>query len=329
MLPLDSYNHLFKSEAEMLAYKSAIDINKIYVGHPSFMDSLNGIQHCMKATVFEREPMNCMLLADGGFGKTTLANYIIDEMHPETIIENNLEIRTVPAFYTSFKNIKTLDAIAADMLRKLNDPYPTKGKTSDKAERIFNLLKTCKTIIMFIDELHDLDGFESEDKSKLKEFFKWLKTLSNECGPMICVMGKKACDNIFLGDLEMERRFKNQYFLERLSPGTRNRPGYLGDFLESVVEEIKKRTLIKNFPLMSDYLMVLRVYMATGGSPEYIMTMFKAVVRNVILEGKESAKLEDFAMVWASSTLNAGSIMKSNPFLASENQIAAELRKKL
>lgn len=329
MLNIDEMKTLFKSDAEIEAYESAKEINKIRIGHEGFMNAMEGIRNCMKASVHEREPMNCMLLGDGGMGKTSLANVLMKIIKPETVIENDFEIQTVPAFYTSFKSSRTLDALTTDILKKLNDKYPNSGKPSDKAARVLTLLKKCHTKIMFIDELHDLDGFEERDMRKLKVFFKWLKAISNECGPMICLMGVRHCHDIFDGDPEMARRFKKKYFLNQLTPGTRSKPGQLQEFLADVRNEIVKRTSVKFVPCMDEYLMALRVFCATGGNPDFIMTLFKEAVKSALLDGNTAIDVNDFSKVWESGTLNSSSVVKINPFLASENQIASALRKTL
>jgi hypothetical protein len=270
-----------------------------------------------------------MLMGDGGMGKTSIATVLMKMFAPETVIENDFAIQTVPAFYTSFKSSRNLDALTTDILTKLNDPYPNSGKLSDKAARVLKLLKQCRTIIIFVDELHDLDGFEERDMRKLKVFFKWLKEISNECGPMICLMGVRNCHDIFDGDQEMARRFKKKYFLNQLTPGTRNDPGQLQEFLADARNEIINRTSVKSIPCMDDYLMSLRVFCATGGSPDFIMTLFKDAVRSALLDGNTAIDVNDFSKVWESGTLNASAVIKSNPFLASENQIAAALRRAL
>ena len=57
-------------------------------------------------------------VGEGGMGKTSVANMIVQSMKPEVIVEDDLEIRTIPAFYTSFRSSKSLDALTADMFTK-------------------------------------------------------------------------------------------------------------------------------------------------------------------------------------------------------------------
>lgn len=317
----------FENEAERKAYEAIGIIEKIRVGHKGFDDAINGIKERIKESVYSREPSNCMLLGEGGMGKTSVANMLMALMKKEVVIENDMEISTVPAFYTSFKSARNLNALTADILMQLGDPYPMAGKLGDKASRVIKLLKQCRTIIVFIDELHDLKNLSKRDSKERGQFIKWIKEICNECGPLICLMGINSCEDIFDGNDEMNRRFKHKYFLRPLGPGIDGDPGELKAFLEDVCGEIVNRTPVKSLPPVGVYLNVLRVYVATGGSPDFVMTLLKKAVLRTMLEGREVVTIEDFAEVWKSGCLDSQSKIRSNPFLATQAHIASEIRR--
>lgn len=329
MFNSDDISQLFTDQHEQDAYEIVNKIDEIRIGHEFFIAAFNGIKKCMKESTFAREPVNCMLLGDGGTGKTSLAKIFEDMLKPVTIVENDLTVKTVPVFYTSFKSARTLDALSSDILLKLNDPTPAKGKLGDKAVRIIQLLKRCRTKIIFIDEMHDLDGLEKGDRKQVKIFMKWIKELSNECGPLICLMGLPSCVEVFKGDTEMGRRFKHKFLLHPLTPGTKDSPGLLQKFLTDFSNEVKNRTSIQILPPLDDYLNSLRIYLATSGNLDFIATLMKSVVLNVLLEKRTVIDIEDMATVWNTGALNESTLVKFNPFRASENQIAAALRKKI
>lgn len=329
MINIKDTAHPFKDDAEKNAYECVAKIDKILVGHELFEKALEGINGCIKASINSREPVNCMLLGDGGLGKTTLATVIQKSMKPETVIENDLRIQTVPAFYTSFKSARTLDAITTDILRKLKDPHPTIGKIGDKAGRVLHLMKLCRTRIIFVDEVHDLDGFEKRNYQKMEKFFKWIKELCNECGPVICLMGITQCHNVFDSDTQMSRRFKNKYYLNPLTVGTKAEPGLLPGFLRDMRAEIIVRTPLKSMPPMDEYLYSLQVFAATGGNLDFIMTLIKEAARSALLEKRISVEIMDFSKVWADGILDSVSKVPFNPFLATEAELAAAFRKQI
>lgn len=324
---------IFASQSEQRAYEVVAEIDKIRVGHPFYEGALSGINECLKASVFSREPVNCMLLGKGGVGKTSMAEMIKASMKPEIIRENDLETKTVPAFYASFKSATSLNSLLVDMLTKLGDPYPTSGTVDVKAHRFYKLLIQCRTKIIFLDELHDIEGFKARNYPAMQKFIKVLKAISNERGPVTCLMGIPECHDLFRGDQEMSRRFKRQVFLRELSPGTEGEPGLLQNFVSDVYDAVIESTEIKGFPSLS-YSLALQIYTATGGSPDYIMTLIKESVLHAMLNGRANVEIGDYANTWANGLLNGADLGKKikvgfNPFLANQAKLASMFREGL
>lgn len=323
---------VFSSQSEQRAYEVLAQIDKIRVGHPLYEGALSSVNECLKASVFSREPVNCMLLGNGGMGKTSLAEMIKASMKPEVIREGDMEISTVPAFYASFRSSTSLNSLLTDMLSKLGDPHPTVGKLDDKAFRFYKMLIQCRTKIIFLDELHDIEGF-GRSYTAMQKFIKVLKTISNERGPVTCLMGILECHDIFKGDSEMSRRFKRQIFLRELAPGTEAVPGMLQNFVSDVYDAIIESTEIKGFPSLS-YSSALQIYTATGGSPDYIMTLIKESVLHAMLNGRANVEIGDYANTWANGLLNGADLGKKikvgfNPFLANQVKLASMFREGL
>lgn len=324
----EKYNaRVFSSEIEQNAYQAVAAIDKIRVGHIFFDGAVRGIRECMKESEYAREPANCMLLGEGGMGKTSVANMIVQSMKPEVIVEDDLEIRTIPAFYTSFRSSKSLDALTADMLTKLDDPNPNSGRVDDKASRVLELLVRCRTKIIFVDELHDLDGFETKESREMRILLKWIKAITNGGGPLTCLMGIENCHNIFEGNPEMARRFKRKLFLRPLNVGTREKPGLLQGFLRDVYGAVTAKSPIKSFP-EAGYLQTLQIFLATGGSLDFIMTLIKQAVLRALLEGRSHVDVSDYAAVWDQAILDDASVVPFNPFIASESQLATAVRER-
>lgn len=322
------YNEtIFDSDEQRETYEAIGKIDKLRVSHPLYTQAVSGINGCIKASVFSREPVNCMLLGEGGAGKTSVAMQIVKSMPPRVVKEDDLEISTVPAFYTSFKSARSLDALTTDMLKKLGDPCPDIGKPGDKASRVLKLLNACRTRILFIDELHTLDGFDARNKVKMRDLLKWIKDITNECGPVVCLMGLEECKDIFDGDTEMSRRFKSKFMLRPLSVGTKQTPGLLLRFMTEICRSIMASAPVNSFPPVGEYENALQIWVATRGSPDFIMSLVKEAVLRALLAGRQEVMIEDFASVWDSGLLNSVSLVKFNPFKANQTQIVAAIRK--
>lgn len=330
MLDLEkSYsNQIFTSATDANAYEICGAIDKIHVAHTDLLKALDGILNCIKASVYAREPMGCMLLGDGGMGKTMLAEFIMRRFQPTTLIHNNCEIDTAPAFYISFKNSENLGDLTGAFLEKLNDRKPRIGKTADRAARVRELLHQCKTVILFLDELHDLQGLQKHNRKRVTEFIGWVKELSNTRSFVICLMGEPSCKNIFDSDTQMARRFKRQYTLNALTPGTAEQCGALTQFLEQVGLQLLECTPLQSLPPIHVYENALRFFAAAGGNLDFTMTLIKDAVLTALLNGRTSLVMEDFAQSWDKGITHAASKIRMNPFSISNAELANALRGK-
>lgn len=267
-----------------------------------------------------------MLLGDGGMGKTTIANLIMKGMSPQTIVENDCEVDTMPAFYMSLPPEGRLDSLTEEMLAKLNDVNPLAGSPLSRSKRINTLLKRCRTAIVFIDELHNLSLIRKKDPRAGQAINNWLKELFNAEGPVICLVGTNDCKTIFDSDTQMSRRYKSKFVLTSLHPGTTDEPGGLQDFLRTLSGKIVERTSIKSTPNFSNYDLALRVFAATRGNIDYVSTLLKVAARHTLLGGRDVITKTDLASVWDSGMFAAQSVTKQNPFTMSGPALAAAFR---
>ena len=227
--------------------------------------------------------------------------------------------------------MRSLDALVTDVLRKLGDPRPMSGKTPDKGDRAVELMLSCRTQIILIDELHDLEGFEEKDFEAMRPFLKWIKGIANSRGgPAVCLMGIETCKDLFEPEqsLEMARRFKKKFLLRRLDVGTKAKPGTLPSFLNRVCDGILQTTTVRSLPPLGNYENAVRVWACTSGNPEYVMTLIKEAVRNAVIANRHEVTGTDLADAWDKGVFHRVAVTQFNPFKATLEQIIAAVKRK-
>ncbi|RBH41644.1 hypothetical protein C3F00_040660, partial [Pseudomonas sp. MWU13-2860] len=64
------------SALEEAAIERVATLDEVMIRHPAMDLALNGIQRCIAQSTQFKEPVGCMLLAEGGMGKSTVCRII-------------------------------------------------------------------------------------------------------------------------------------------------------------------------------------------------------------------------------------------------------------
>lgn len=327
MLANEQSFSLFKSDEEREAYRQTAQLDRMVVHYPGLTAAMDGINGCIKASVSARSPECCMLLGDGGMGKTTIAKMIMASLPPRTIVKDDCEIDTTPAFYMSLPSSGKMSHVTEAMLTKLNDRNPSVGSGYSKDRRIAQLLTSCGTIIVFIDELHNLALIQKRDPLAGQKISAWLKGLFNVEAAVICLLGTLECRTIFDHSTELSRRFKNKFLLTPLHCGTTDAPGTLQFFLQTLSQQIIKATSVTKMPSFSDYNLTLSVFAATRGNIDFTATLLKDSARICLLAGRNIVTKEDLADAYGTGKFSSQSLSGyKNPFHLGGKEIAKLIR---
>ncbi|QBC42591.1 TniB family NTP-binding protein [Iodobacter fluviatilis] len=228
----------FSNEYESIQRVSELD--KVLICHPSFDFALKGILRAIVQSHSFKEPVGCMLLADGGMGKTKICETILS-MFQKTQVQNvDAEITYIPAFYAEVPSPVSVSTLASNMLEKLNDPSHLAGTIASKTKRIVGYLKTCETRIILLDEVHNLLNNKVRGSERVNTIaLRWLKSLVNNSGVCVCLVGVPECETIIDSDptWQQARRFKYRFRLSSLHAGTVEKPGELYHFLTQMCSE--------------------------------------------------------------------------------------------
>lgn len=317
------------SPLEEAVIERVAKLDEVMIRHPTMESALNGIQRCIAQTAHFKEPVGCMLLAEGGMGKSSVCKIIKRSFPGEVIQTADAEITTTPVFHAEVPATVSVSYLATNILAGLNDADPDKGTNAAKTLRIATLLRQCRTKIIFIDECHNLLNTAKNTESANQTALRWLKSLVNESKICVCLSGTPESEAIIDSDLSFQliRRFKYRFPLQPLLPGSKENPGELYHFLSQMCLHIRERYALSHTPMIANYLDTLRVYAATHGNLSYVMTLIKEALQKVLLTGATSLSLEDLAAVWDTGLLSKASIAQQNPFRLSEAALASEFRR--
>ncbi len=303
------------------------NLDKLVIRHSRLLLALNGIENCIIKTQRYRESMNCILVADGGMGKSTVCREILSRMKAYEVKDGASEKTIIPAFYAEIPSPATIKSVATSLLRKLNDPNPSVGNTESMTTRLCLLLRVCETKIILLDEFHHLMDINNRSTRLNLKVCNWIKNLVNRVRVTFCLIGLPEFEPILRSDSQLARRFPLRYFLSPL-PVVANNLGSLSAFLEEVETYCKSKLKLSAMPNLASRLMVYQMDAATSGNPAFIMSLIKETLIIALKNGGNSVTIEDFALAWDSGITFTASRVEENPFRMTMNILANNLKVK-
>jgi len=304
----------------------AAQLDKIVIQHPAWLNAMNGIRECVIKSANYWEPVGCLLLADGGMGKSTVGRAILSQMPLTTKTEMRFEKTIIPAFYAEIPSPATIKSVAASLLARLNDPNPLAGTNAQMTARLVNLIAKCETQLIFMDEVHHLFDFERATTRVNSQVCNWIKTLVNETKVTFCLVGLPKFAPLLSIDSQLARRFPLEFRLGPLYPGTVEMPGPLLAFLAQLKLQTLKRLELRAVPHLDRIDIALQIFAATSGNPSFIMSLAKEAALCAMRTNTNELTLDDFATAWDHGITAKASMCKKNPFRMTQGQLAGSIR---
>ena len=308
------------------AISRVAQLDRAIIQHPAWIHAKVGIENCVAKSRAYREPLGCLLLADGGMGKTTICRAILSQMPLSTKIEERFEKTIIPAFYAEIPSPATVKTVAASLLAKLHDPNPLAGTTAQMTKRLIRLLAECETQLVFLDEFHQLFDIQKSTTRVNTLVCDWIKSLVNNTKVSFCLVGLAKFAPILSADSQLARRFPLQFELGALNCGSVEQPGTLISFLGQLKLQVLRRLQLKDIPHLDRRDIALRILAATAGNPAFIMSLVKESGLLALRKEANGLTLGDFADAWDTGITAKSSLTRENPFRMSDGQLAAAIR---
>lgn len=288
--------------------------------HSDFSNALNAIEECRHISYINNQPVGCLLLGEGGVGKSMLCRLIRGRNKPYQCIENNIEKYIVPAFYVAVPSPITIKSIAIRMLQELGCT-DIKSTSADLNYRLRILLKECKTQLIMLDEFHHLYSSSAQNKSNCELVANWIKTLADETQISICLAGlPNIQDNLFI-DSQLARRFSRVLKLNPLTLNIHNEAGTLKPFLKQTSNYIFENINIKFDPEITSQDLLKRIFLATSGYEAYVMELLYQSCLNALENDRLVVYMSDFHEAYALKNIKYKPMTQKNIFQLSLSQV--------
>lgn len=300
--------------AKMPALERIAYAHRLIILHPRFREAVALLEHCHQASREAREPVCGALLGASGVGKTSVVDHYC-RLHPPQETETATR---QPVLKVTLQPDARPKGIAADLLLALGDPAWSSGTVQTLTNRTARLLKHCGVELIVMDEFHHL--FDMDRAKVMTKASQWLKVLVVNTGIPIVVCGMPEAEYVLRAE-HTERRFKHRLTLRcftwRTPPGRKEFCGML-------------KRLDESFPLdevsgLAEPEMAGRFYLACRGVPDYLMTLARGALVEVIQQEHKRIELADLARVYERTLAQQRVLLEqSNPFIGALDQAALD-----
>jgi DNA transposition AAA+ family ATPase len=179
--------------------------------------------------LFSKSSKGLMILGLSGSGKTTTVREYLSLAFPTIRCEGkfNRAIRVEIPSAPSGKNL------AAAVLAALGDPFSSSNHHSAevKFKRVVTLLINLQTEIIIFDEAQHLVDYRRRSDYEAAD---WIKSLMNEVGITVVLVGLKRTENLILANEQLRRRFSASVDLDRFKCDTKRGQREFVDLIRSI-----------------------------------------------------------------------------------------------
>lgn len=146
-------------------------LDTIFVVHRDVQKVLRYIEMELPHRKAARRSCGALVIASTGSGKTTLIDYLA-RLYPDEV-QQTITYRRVVAFRVP--KAATPKALGRALLKALGDPLYDLGDAESKLERIADLLKSCGTLIVALDDFQDVPA--RRKRRGIKDVGDWIRDL--------------------------------------------------------------------------------------------------------------------------------------------------------
>jgi type II secretory pathway predicted ATPase ExeA len=171
--------------------------------------------------------------------------------------------RCMPLLLAKAPPRPTVATMVAQLLKAIGVPRARRGsKEWDETDRLLDLIYELGVEIIILDEVNNFHDHAGQ--SVLSEFTDWVKSLLDDTGLPIVLVGLPRSSSVILKNMQLRRRFSGGV---TLAPFTTDSKASWREF-RAVLKTLHHRTPLKAVQY-SDQLLARRFYFASSGLMSY------------------------------------------------------------
>lgn len=269
-----------------------ISLSSLTIQHPSYAHAERTILDTIEynETTHSPEPCSILVLGESGVGKSTLNKALIKKLPKPTEVQEGIDVVTkVPFFHSSLSTTATPAVMASDLLSSMGV-----GNASRYAadQRIRLALMKAETRAIFYDELHNLAGNLTPHKVSLAR--GWIRDLITSTRVMIIGFGTPNCEDIFLSEAQVQKRFPIILKLERFQFSLQSDSDFVL-VIRCYEREIRKfPDCYRIIPHFNETFLI-QMFATTGGSINGIASLYEQALW-MTLKGDRIFNLKKFEL---------------------------------
>jgi hypothetical protein len=279
-------------------------IAKIFVEHAAVKELLAHIDAQLLIAGSRNKSTGTLVLAESGAGKSTFIKYL-GKKYPD---ERTPEVRLRPLVHFKIPSSPTPKQMGASFLKALGDPLFRVGNAQDKKDRIAELLVTCKTRIIAIDDFQDVPA--RSGSHGVRDAGDWVRDICEmeEFQGTLLAFGTKEAAIVRDSNDQLGRRMMARMELPVFEIESAEGREAFRELLTAVDGVLP---LALSSGLGKPELLV-RIFFACGGNLDYLMKLLSQAVIRAVESNCEQLQKEHLEQGF--KDLHQVAALRGNPF---------------
>ncbi len=270
--------------------------------YPDFLKIVKAIKRRRNRCQNEKKGAAIMCYIPSGAGKSFLCRYL-ENLWPAN---HEGEASVVPVVVFQPPSVLTENKMGEALLKAIGDPTPREGDTEGKNDRIKILVRCLKTLVVCVDNAHDI--VQNRREKGVLLIGSWLRTLIDETNILLVLFGTSTAKLLVTDNSQLGRRGCLSYSITHFSIDTKQNIAKYKRFLH----EIDKQLPLAKMSNLSDDTRALKIYWATNGIQDFIFQLLIEATIAAVEHGRETITDGDLETAFECMYGDAGNGI--NPF---------------